>query len=82
MPAGDGIGPEIAQAVKQIFKAANVPIQWQEQHVGTSIDPTTNSFVSRANLDSVLVRARLACDPACTGAAPADNGVASSLAQS
>ena len=55
-PAGDGIGPEIAQAVKHIFKAANAPINWQEQHVGTSIDPTTNSFVSRANLDSVLVR--------------------------
>ena len=52
---GDGIGPEISSAVKQIFKAAQVPIGWDEQHVGTSIDPTTNSFVSRGNLDSVLV---------------------------
>ena len=52
---GDGIGPEISVAVKQIFKAAQVPVGWEEQHVGTSIDPTTNSFVSRANLDSVLV---------------------------
>ena len=62
LPAGDGIGPEIASAVKHIFKAASAPITWQEQHVGTSIDPTTNSFVSRANLDSVLVSLRLAAD--------------------
>lgn len=27
---GDGIGPEISNAVKNIFKAAGVPIQWEE----------------------------------------------------
>lgn len=54
--AGDGIGPEIAAAVKKIFLAAEVPIQWEEQLVGTTADPRTNSFVSRENLDSVLVR--------------------------
>ena len=52
---GDGIGPEISTAVKHIFKAAGVSVGWDEQRVGTSIDPSTNSFVSRANLDSVLV---------------------------
>ena len=26
---GDGIGPEISQSVKQIFKAADVPINWE-----------------------------------------------------
>jgi isocitrate dehydrogenase (NAD+) len=26
---GDGIGPEIAQSVKDIFKAANTPIKWE-----------------------------------------------------
>lgn len=26
---GDGIGPEISAAVQQIFKAANVPIEWE-----------------------------------------------------
>lgn len=26
---GDGIGPEISDAVQQIFKAANVPIEWE-----------------------------------------------------
>ena len=52
---GDGIGPEIAEAVKKVFIAAEAPIQWEEQFVGTSPDPRTNSMVSRENLDSVLV---------------------------
>lgn len=26
---GDGIGPEISAAVQQIFKAANVPLEWE-----------------------------------------------------
>jgi hypothetical protein len=49
-----GIGPEIADAVKTIFAAAGVPVTWDEQHVGSTVDPATNSMVSRANLDSVL----------------------------
>jgi isocitrate dehydrogenase (NAD+) len=53
---GDGIGPEIAEAVKEIFAAAKAPIAWDEQHVGTKVDERTNSFVTRENLDSVLVR--------------------------
>eukprot|EP00877_Chromochloris_zofingiensis_P006662 jgi/Chrzof1/2249/Cz11g08120.t1_IDH1[v5.2] len=51
---GDGIGPEIAEAVKEIFTAANAPIVWDEQHIGTTVDERTNSFVTRENLDSVL----------------------------
>lgn len=51
---GDGIGPEIADAVKQIFQAAGAPIVWDEQHIGTKVDERTNSFVTRENLDSVL----------------------------
>jgi isocitrate dehydrogenase (NAD+) len=31
---GDGIGPEITEAVKAIFKAANVPIAWEEENAG------------------------------------------------
>ena len=31
---GDGIGPEIADAVKDIFKAAHVPITWEEAEAG------------------------------------------------
>lgn len=53
---GDGIGPEIATAVKSIFSSAGVPITWDEQKVGTTADPRTNSMVTRENLDSVLVR--------------------------
>ena len=53
---GDGIGPEIAEALKSVFVAAKAPIQWEEQFVGTTPDPRTNSMVSRENLDSVLVR--------------------------
>lgn len=74
MHTGDGIGPEISEALKRVFKAAEVPIQWDTQYVGPAIDERTNSMVSRENLDSVLVRAgeralRLpgpACPPAGT----------------
>jgi hypothetical protein len=52
---GDGIGPEIATAVRQIFEAAQVPVDWDEQHLGKTVDERTNSFVTRENLDSVLV---------------------------
>lgn len=52
----DGIGPEIAIAAKKIFAAAEAPIAWEEQFVGETVDTRTNSFVSRENLDSVLVR--------------------------
>ena len=55
---GDGIGPEIADAVKTIFEAAKAPIDWDEQYIGKVADPRTNSMVTRENLDSVLVRQR------------------------
>ncbi|GIL81199.1 hypothetical protein Vretimale_1219 [Volvox reticuliferus] len=51
---GDGIGPEIASAVKEIFSAARIPVVWDEQHIGKAPDPRTNSMVTRENLDSVL----------------------------
>lgn len=50
---GDGIGPEIAASVKQIFKAAGVPIEWEEHHVGTTVDPRTKSFVTFDSMESV-----------------------------
>lgn len=51
---GDGIGPEICESVKEVFIAANIPIEWDVQHIATEVDPRTNSFVTRENLDSVL----------------------------
>ncbi|XP_006359219.1 3-isopropylmalate dehydrogenase, chloroplastic [Solanum tuberosum] len=50
---GDGIGPEIAESVRQIFKVAEVPIEWEEHFVGTEIDPRTNSFLTWESLESV-----------------------------
>jgi isocitrate dehydrogenase (NAD+) len=31
---GDGIGPEISEAVQLIFLAAGVPIEWEEAEAG------------------------------------------------
>eukprot|EP00897_Mesotaenium_endlicherianum_P001877 jgi/Mesen1/1717/ME000138S00576 len=50
---GDGIGPEISAAVKDIFNAAKVPIIWDEHYVGTTVDPLTGSFVTKDSMDSV-----------------------------
>jgi isocitrate dehydrogenase (NAD+) len=55
---GDGVGPEIADAVSLVLRTAGVPIQWDVQVVKhDKPDPRTNSFISRENLDSVKVRA-------------------------
>lgn len=37
----------------QIFKAAGVPIEWEEHHVGTTVDPRTKSFVTFDSMESV-----------------------------
>jgi isocitrate dehydrogenase (NAD+) len=42
--------------VKKVFKAADAPIEWDEQYISKTADPRTNSFITRENLDSVLVR--------------------------
>lgn len=34
---GDGIGPEIVESVKQVFKAAGVQIEWEETNAGISV---------------------------------------------
>ncbi|XP_051132234.1 3-isopropylmalate dehydrogenase, chloroplastic-like [Andrographis paniculata] len=50
---GDGIGPEIAESVKQVFKVAEVPIEWEEHYVGKEVDPRTQSFLTWESLESV-----------------------------
>uniref|UniRef100_A0A0D3AHL0 cytokinin riboside 5'-monophosphate phosphoribohydrolase n=1 Tax=Brassica oleracea var. oleracea TaxID=109376 RepID=A0A0D3AHL0_BRAOL len=50
---GDGIGPEIAESVKQVFTTAGVPINWEEHYVSTEIDPRTQSFLTWESLESV-----------------------------
>lgn len=52
---GDGVGPEIAESVKQVFAAAGVKVNWDEQHISKTVDERTNSMVTRENLDSVKV---------------------------
>ena len=52
---GDGIGPEIAKSVKQVFQVAGVPMQWEDFSFSTDfIDPKTNSMVTREALDNLL----------------------------
>ncbi|PIA38852.1 hypothetical protein AQUCO_02700210v1 [Aquilegia coerulea] len=50
---GHGIGPEIAQSVKQVFRAAEVPIEWEEHFAGDKVDPRTKSFVTWECLESI-----------------------------
>ncbi|KAH1090200.1 hypothetical protein J1N35_017457 [Gossypium stocksii] len=50
---GDGIGPEIAESVKQVFRTAEVPIEWEENYVGDQVDPRTQSFLTWESLESV-----------------------------
>ncbi|KAF4301973.1 Isocitrate/isopropylmalate dehydrogenase [Botryosphaeria dothidea] len=49
---GDGIGPEIAQSVKDIYSAANVPIKWESVDVTPRlVDGKTT--IPRESIDSV-----------------------------
>ncbi|KAJ7294726.1 hypothetical protein O6H91_Y237200 [Diphasiastrum complanatum] len=50
---GDGIGPEIAKSVKEVFKQAQIPIEWEEHYVGSTVDPRTGSFVTYESMESV-----------------------------
>lgn len=50
---GDGIGPEIAESVKTVFREAEIPIEWEEHYVGEQIDPRTKSFLTWESLESV-----------------------------
>ena len=65
---GDGVGPEIADAVTQVLRTAGVAIEWEKQVVNhDKPDPRTNSFITRENLDSVKVRGRGSCRPSQRG---------------
>lgn len=54
-PAANALSPAPALICTIYLQA---PIQWDVQHIGKEVDPRTNSFVTRENLDSVLVRTR------------------------
>ena len=56
---GDGIGPEITRAVQDIFAAAQVPVQWEEQNAGQTTFDQSGELLPQALFDS-LERNRVA----------------------
>lgn len=50
---GDGIGPEITEAVKAIFAAAAVPIQWEEENAGESTLISKGELIPNALIESI-----------------------------
>jgi len=50
---GDGIGPEISEAVCDIFKFASVPVSWEEHQISTHAVTPGGDLISKEALDSV-----------------------------
>ncbi|MEM9070318.1 MAG: isocitrate/isopropylmalate family dehydrogenase [Myxococcota bacterium] len=50
---GDGIGPEVAGAVKRIFEAAEAPIRWHEHHAGVAALTNAGEVLPDATLDAI-----------------------------
>nr|CAI5831007.1 unnamed protein product [Callosobruchus analis] len=50
---GDGIGPEISEAVQKIFDAAKVPIEWESVDVTPVRGPDGKFGIPQAAIDSV-----------------------------
>ncbi|EFB15470.1 hypothetical protein PANDA_007371, partial [Ailuropoda melanoleuca] len=49
MLPGDGVGPELMHAVKEVFKAASVPVEFQEHHLSE-----VQNMASEEKLEQVL----------------------------
>jgi isocitrate dehydrogenase (NAD+) len=50
---GDGIGPEITFAVKKIFEAAEVPIEWEDENAGIITLEEKGELIPATLLDSI-----------------------------
>jgi len=50
---GDGIGPEIAQSVKDIYSAADVPIKWESIDVTPSLNKDGKTVIPDASIESI-----------------------------
>src|SRR5688572_32370720 len=50
---GDGIGPEVTEAVLYVFDALGVKFDWDEQKAGQSAMDATGEQLPRATLDSI-----------------------------
>jgi isocitrate dehydrogenase (NAD+) len=51
---GDGIGPEITEAVKSIFAAAAAPISWVERNAGVAALAVGDDVLPEATLEAIL----------------------------
>ena len=50
---GDGIGPEISEAVIKIFEAMNAPIKWDVQEAGADVAQKEGTVLPQKVLDSI-----------------------------
>ncbi|GIV08089.1 MAG: hypothetical protein KatS3mg019_0180 [Fimbriimonadales bacterium] len=50
---GDGIGPEIAESVIEIFAAADVPVRWEEAYAGLACLEQYGALCPEATLESI-----------------------------
>ncbi|MAQ19527.1 MAG: isocitrate dehydrogenase [Sandaracinus sp.] len=62
---GDGIGPEVADAVREIFEAADAPIEWEVHHAGLAAVDAGDELLPPATLDAVREH-RVALKGPCT----------------
>ena len=51
---GDGIGPEISQAVQTIFQAAKIPVEWDHHTISTHAVTPGGDLISEEALASVI----------------------------
>jgi isocitrate dehydrogenase (NAD+) len=50
---GDGIGPEVAEAAKQVLEATGVSFKWEIAYVGTTAQEKSGDVLPEATLDSI-----------------------------
>lgn len=51
---GDGIGPQISESVKEIFAAADVPIEWEEHEVYPILEKSGKTRIPQPAVDSIF----------------------------
>ena len=50
---GDGIGPEITEAVKAVFSAAHVPVTWEEENAGQTTFDAVGELIPQTLIASI-----------------------------
>ena len=50
---GDGIGPEVTEAVQRVFSAAHAPIEWVEHHAGVVALERGNEVLPDETVDAI-----------------------------